>query len=125
MRLFSFSLVKTCVFGAQKNRFIETVLLSTYNICFGLEKIKLIFSYALLSGGLQCRLLITSADSLDPHQSHYNFEPDLDPKVFDTLMEFQKDSFKKKVNCFKTYQHSKLPSFQRVRYKSLPASGKF
>ena len=28
--------------GAQKNRLIETVLLSTHNICFGLEMRKLI-----------------------------------------------------------------------------------
>ena len=39
-------------FGAQKNRLIETVLLSTHNICFGLEIKKIIFQYALLSGGL-------------------------------------------------------------------------
>ena len=30
--------VKTCVLGAQKNRLIETVLLSTHNICFGKKK---------------------------------------------------------------------------------------
>ena len=28
---------KRCVLGAQKNRLIETVLLSTHDICFGLE----------------------------------------------------------------------------------------
>ena len=38
--------------GAQKNRLIETVLLSTHNICFGWEIKKIIFQYALLSGGL-------------------------------------------------------------------------
>ena len=38
--------------GAQKNPLIETVLLSTYNICFGLEIRKIIFSFVLLSGGL-------------------------------------------------------------------------
>ena len=27
--------ILTYVFGAQKNRLIETVLLSTHNICFG------------------------------------------------------------------------------------------
>ena len=32
---FSYQSVKTCVLGAQKNRLIETVLLSTHNICFG------------------------------------------------------------------------------------------
>ena len=40
------------VLGAQKKRLIETVLLSTNNICFGLETKKIIFSYTLLSGGL-------------------------------------------------------------------------
>ena len=33
--LFSYPSVYTCVLGAQKNRLIETVLLSTHNICFG------------------------------------------------------------------------------------------
>ena len=42
----------TCVLGAQKNRLIETVLLSTHNICFGREINKVVFQYALLSGGL-------------------------------------------------------------------------
>ena len=37
------------VLGAQKNRFIEAVLLSTCNICFGYMR----FHYAFLSGGLQ------------------------------------------------------------------------
>ena len=32
---FSYPSVLTFVLGAQKNRLIETVLLSTYNICFG------------------------------------------------------------------------------------------
>ena len=31
---------------------IETVLLSTHNICFGLEIKKIVFHYTLLSGGL-------------------------------------------------------------------------
>ena len=35
LSLFSYLSVKTCVPGAQKNRLIETVLLSTHNICFG------------------------------------------------------------------------------------------
>ena len=39
--------------GAQKNRLIETVLLSTHNICFGLEIKKIIFQYTHLSGALQ------------------------------------------------------------------------
>ena len=33
--MFSYQAVLTYVLGAQKNRLIETVLLSTYNICFG------------------------------------------------------------------------------------------
>ena len=37
------------VLGAQKNHLIETVLLSTHNICFGLEIRKLNFHYALLT----------------------------------------------------------------------------
>ena len=32
---FSYPSVLTYVLGAQKNRLIETVLLSTHNICFG------------------------------------------------------------------------------------------
>ena len=35
--LFSYTLILTYVLGAQKNRLIETVLLSTCNICFGLK----------------------------------------------------------------------------------------
>ena len=38
--------------GAQKNRLIVTVLLSTHNICIGWEIKKIIFQYTLLSGGL-------------------------------------------------------------------------
>ena len=40
--------VLTFVLGAQKNRLIKMVLLSTNNICFGREKRKLIFNYVLL-----------------------------------------------------------------------------
>ena len=40
------------VLDAQKNRLIETVLLSTHNICFGLEIRKLNFRYALLTNVL-------------------------------------------------------------------------
>ena len=39
--------VLTYVLGAQKNRLIETVLLSTHNICFGWEIRKSNFRYAL------------------------------------------------------------------------------
>ena len=41
-------------FGAQKNRFNKAVLLSTNNICK-----KIIFSYALLSGGLACKKILS------------------------------------------------------------------
>ena len=44
--------IETCVLGAQKNRLIETVLLSIHNICFGPEQKKIVFQYILLSGGL-------------------------------------------------------------------------
>ena len=37
------------VLGTQKNRLIETVLLSTHNICFGREIRKLNFRYTLLT----------------------------------------------------------------------------
>ena len=47
--------------GAQKTRLTETVLLSTNNICFGREIKKIVFQYALLSGGLV--LYNTSIDS--------------------------------------------------------------
>ena len=52
MLLFSYPSVLTCVLVAQKNSLIETVLLSTHNICFGWEIRKIIFCYTLLSGGL-------------------------------------------------------------------------
>ena len=38
--------------GAQKNSLIETIRLSTHNICFGWEIKKIVFQYALLSGAL-------------------------------------------------------------------------
>ena len=38
--------------GTQKNRFIDTILLSTHNICFGWEIRKLFFRYAILTKGL-------------------------------------------------------------------------
>ena len=40
--IFSYPSVLAYVLGAQKNRLIETVLLSTNNICFGLNK-KIVF----------------------------------------------------------------------------------
>ena len=49
MLIFSYPSVLTYVLGAQKNRLIETVLLSTHNICFGWEIRKLDFRYAVLT----------------------------------------------------------------------------
>ena len=64
---FSDTYIQTCVLGAQKNRLNETVLLSTHaqknrlnetvllsthNICFDAEIRRIIFNYALFSGGL-------------------------------------------------------------------------
>ena len=39
-------------FGTQKNRLIETVILSTHNICLGCEIKKIVLQYTLLSGDL-------------------------------------------------------------------------
>ena len=47
--MFFYLSVLTYVLGAQKNRLIETVLLSTHNICFGWEIGNLVFWYALLT----------------------------------------------------------------------------
>ena len=41
-------IILACVYGAQKNHLIETVLLSAHNICFGLE-IRVIFLLNYLS----------------------------------------------------------------------------
>ena len=49
---FSYPSIKTCVFGAQKNRLIY--------ICFGWEIKKIVFLYALLSGSLENPCLIPS-----------------------------------------------------------------
>ena len=35
LRLFSYPSILKCGLGAQKNYFIQTVLFSTHNICFG------------------------------------------------------------------------------------------
>ena len=56
MLIFSYPSVLTYVLGAQKNRLIETVLLSTHNICFGCEIRKLNFCYALLTKVLALEL---------------------------------------------------------------------
>ena len=76
------------VLGAQKNRLIETVLLSTDNICFGW---RIIFSNAQLSGGLTMLLFLFSAEALTcsyPHAHYINaatekFYEDMDEHDFD------------------------------------------
>ena len=59
--LFLYPSIKTFVLGTQKNRLIETVLLSTHNICFGWEIKKIVFQNALISGALVllCHTVIT------------------------------------------------------------------
>ena len=52
---FSYSSIKTCVLGAQKNRLIETVLEYPQHM-FRLRNKKNNFQYALLSGGLKLYL---------------------------------------------------------------------
>ena len=59
--------------GAQKIRLNETVLLSTHNICFISETIKILFCYALLSGGLIIIIIIISyhaTAAVHEHLSH-------------------------------------------------------
>ena len=64
--------------SAQKNRLIETVLLSTHNICFGREIRKIVFCYALLSGGLDMyNSFLVSNDFC----CLLNVVPDLDPSI--------------------------------------------
>ena len=53
--------------GAQKNRLIATVLLSTHNICLGREIRKIFYKYTFLSGGLTdstVMLLLSDADRI-------------------------------------------------------------
>ena len=64
------------------------------------------FSAAALLLDYKCRLLITFANSLDPDQARQNVGPDLDPKLFDTLMVFPKEFFKK-VDFEKNQQTTK------------------
>ena len=57
----------TYVLGAQKNRLIETVLLSTHNMCFDWEIRKLNIYYALLPRGLNSYLIALPSQSLYPY----------------------------------------------------------
>ena len=65
--------VKTCVLGAQKNRLIETVLLSTHNTCFGWEIRKQIFQYAILSGGLTSTVISCTGLNRQSTWGHYSY----------------------------------------------------
>ena len=56
--IFSYSSVLTYVFGAQKSRLVETILLSTHNICFGWEIRIFFYWFALLTKGLLTNYLI-------------------------------------------------------------------
>ena len=58
------------MFGVLKNRLIETVILSTHNICFGLEIRKPFFCYALLT--LDLPDYYTYSDSLTMHAQLYS-----------------------------------------------------
>ena len=52
----SYPSVKAYILGAQKNCLIETVLLSTHNMCFGPEIRKFIFDYMPLNTAAITRL---------------------------------------------------------------------
>ena len=80
--------------GAQKNRLIEMVLLSTHNICFGLEIRKLLFGYALLTKGLRkinffqknyFRNTIIVSNNLEPDQARHIVGPDRGPNCLQRL----------------------------------------
>ena len=66
------SLWEPCILGAQKNRLIETVLLSTHDM-FWLREKKLIFDNKLLTGGL----LANSADPDEMPSFHAAFHLNL------------------------------------------------
>ena len=55
------------------------------------------------------RLLLTFANSLDPDQDQQYVGPDLDPKLFDSLIEFLKEIFEKVIlkKVSKQHEHEK------------------
>ena len=73
----------------------------------------LIMTFNLLS--TECRLLITSANSLDPDQARQNVGPDLDPICL-TFRWYSCNNFFEKVDFEKNQQtttkHGKFPSMQ-------------
>ena len=83
---FSYPSVKACLLGAQKNRLIETVLLSTHNICFGWEikKFKKNQLGTLISGGLISMAIIVL--------NFYTLQVVPLTNLFTTLQKFQTQS---------------------------------
>ena len=69
-KIFSYLPVLTYVLGAQKNRLIETVPLSTHNICFDPEIRKLFFWYAISTKGEQLRKQDTSLGGCSARNQH-------------------------------------------------------
>ena len=55
-------------------------------IAHALYKYKVKLTLSMLTSGDFCRLLITFANSLEPDQDRQYVGPDLDPKLFDTLI---------------------------------------
>ena len=78
LELFSYPLIQAFVLDAQKNRLIETVLLSTHNICFCLEIKKIVFQFALLSGGLENVLTLSAITKLFREQTKLSQFRDID-----------------------------------------------
>ena len=65
--IFSYPSVLSYVLGAQKNCLIETVLLSTQNICFGWE-IRIMHTY--LEASLPDDVVLTGRVSMLPVNTH-------------------------------------------------------
>ena len=77
MRLFPYLLVKTCIVGAQKSHLIETVLMSTHNICYGTKIRKNNFQVYTIIWGPKLNY-IYNRTPLDMHnvlsQGHNNYQ---------------------------------------------------
>ena len=71
--MFSYPSILTYVLGAQKNGLIETVLLSTHNICFGRDIRKFNFRYTLLTKVLRVegRFCLLSPANENAELQHY------------------------------------------------------
>ena len=64
----------------------------------------LLLTLSLLTGDI-FHLLITFANSLDPDQDQQDVGPDLDPKLFDSLIVFLKEIFEKVILKKVSKQH--------------------